>query len=373
MVKIDRAYHETILINDDYFKSLIAAILSAKKSIDLEVYIFENDELGTLVANALINSAERGIPIRVLVDGVGTRNWENLQFRMERAGIKTKIYHPLFWSLFKWPIPWNDLKNIFHHLAHISSRNHRKTCIIDNKIAYIGSANIIKFTKIQGENKRWLDISVRITGLSLTEFTVAFDLAWNCTSSRPKHLLSINGKEPILRFNYTWPKRRYNYKSLLKKIEKAQNTIFIANAYFVPRRFLLLKLKAAAKRGVDVRIVVPQNPDVMGISLLMSSFYSTLLKSGVKIFHHTQEVLHTKLIIIDNWFSIGSSNLNYRSLYYDLEVDIVLQTKEAKQLIEKQFYDYCSHSKAILLNDLPKQTFFKKIAINFLWIVRFLF
>jgi cardiolipin synthase len=375
MEKLADSYQEIILINDEYFKSLIKDILSAKKSIDLEVYIFANDHIGNEVANALITAAQKGVKVRVLVDGVGTRDFSHLQTKMEAAGIKTKIYHPLFWSLFKWPIQWESIKNIFHYLTHISSRNHRKTCVIDYKIVYIGSANIVEFSQIQQEKKRWQDLTIRICGLLLDELSFAFDKAWRCVSFKSKleHIFNSINPDPILRLNFTWRKRRSLYKSLLKKMEDSQARIYIASAYFVPRRFLLLKLTAAARRGVDVRIVIPKNPDVMGMSLLMSSFYYVLLKSGVKILHHTQDILHTKLLIIDDWFCAGSSNINYRSLYYDLEVDIVLQTPKAKKQLEDQFYDYCEHSQPVTRNDLTKKSLFERIAMKSLWFIRFVF
>ncbi len=135
---------------------------------------------------------------------------------------------------------------------------------------------------------------------------------------------------------------------------------------------MLQKLIQAAKRGVQVLIIIPKNPDVFGISLLARSFYSGLLKAGVTIMQHEKGVLHTKFLIMDDWFCIGSSNFNHRSLLHDLEVDVSLHTENATKTLEKQFQQYQHESVKVTKNDLPR-SLFEKVAIGFLWRLRWLF
>lgn len=364
---------ETILTDDQYFSSLIQDIRAAKKTIHLEVYIFEEDEIGTAIAEALLYSLNKGVEIRLLFDGIGTRHSGDLRKIMNDAGIKIKIYHPLFWSLLTPPFRSDVFKNLLHFITHVNSRNHRKTCVIDNKIAYIGSANIVQYSYHLAEKQKWRDVTVKIEAVPLDELNYAFARAWDCISFKGRFKYFRTQSNPYFRLNYSWRKRRKLYKFLLRQIDHAKTRIYITNAYFVPRRFLLLKLRKASKRGIDVRIIIPKNPDVISISLLMSSFYYALLKAGAKIFHHDSGILHAKFIIIDQWFCVGSSNLNFRSFHYDLEADVAIETPSAQKHLEELFESFHSESKLIKIKDFSNRSLFEKIALNFLWKIRFLF
>ena len=157
-------------------------------------------------------------------------------------------------------------------------------------------------------------------------------------------------KNPIIRLNYTRHRRRILHKNLLRKITQAQLRIWITNAYFVPDNFLLRRLRDAAKSGVDVRILLPKNSDIMIMPWTSSTFYYNLLKSGVRIFEYLPSNLHAKTLIIDDWSSVGSSNLNHRSLLHDLEADINVRQASSKKILEDQFLTDLTQSKEITFN-----------------------
>src|SRR3990167_6618243 len=331
-------------------------IARAQTSIDLESYLFQNDALGQRVAAALIQAAQRGIRVRVMVDGAGSPLWgTGLAQSLERAGAETKVYHPFPWSLWDWSrsfihVPW--LLRWLYLLLKINFRNHRKVCVIDNHIAYVGSFNItqLHLSQVTG-GEGWRDTSVRLEGPDISELTRAFDAAWHHRpiKERLRQTFGDVRRDPRVRLNHTWHRRRILYKHLLGKITRCKQRIWITNAYFVPDNFLLNRLRAAARRGVDVRILLPQHSDVMMMPWASSTFYYNLLRTGIRIFEYLPSVLHAKTLILDDWMLIGSSNLNHRSLLHDLEADIHIRTESAREKLAQQFLIDLNHAREISL------------------------
>ncbi len=346
----------------EHFTALLQDIEQAQHTIDLETYIFRKDALGKKIADALIKCAERGVAVRVLVDGAGTPMWSTHFARaLEKAGAKTKVFHPFPWQLWNWnrsslKSPWL-LKWIFL-LLKANSRNHRKVCLIDRKIAYIGSANISEchLPKLQGGDG-WRDISVRLNRTDLSAFIDAFDSAWTHKSipGRLRETFRQVRKDPSIRLNNNRHRRRVLYRHLLRRIRNCQKRIWITNAYFVPDNFLLKRLKEAAKKGIDVRILLPKKSDVLMMPWASSTFYFSLLKAGVRIFEYLPSNLHAKSLILDDWVLVGSSNLNHRSLLHDLEADVRIRLSSNKQKLAKTFLEDLEASKEILLATFTQQ------------------
>jgi len=342
----------------EHFHSLIRDIEQAIHSIDLETYIFSRDRLGNRVVKALCDAALRGVVVRILVDGAGSPYWSTTFARqLEKAGVETKVFHPFPWQL------WNFSRSVvklpallkgIYLLLKANSRNHRKVCLIDQKIAYIGSVNITEchLNTAEGGNN-WRDTSVRLSGTHLEELQKAFEIAWTHRSikERLRDAFAHVRKEPRIRLNYTRHRRRILYKNLLRRIRLCQKRIWITNAYFVPDNFLLKRLKEAANSGIDVRILLPKNSDVIIMPWASSAFYDRLLASGVKIYEYLPSMLHAKSLILDDWLLIGSSNLNHRSLLHDLEVDVTLFTEKAKKTLEQAFLRDLTQSREITLNN----------------------
>ncbi|WP_423062859.1 phospholipase D-like domain-containing protein [Candidiatus Paracoxiella cheracis] len=351
-------FHEQIFSNGkNHFDALLNDIAHAKKSIDLETYAFHNDHLGQQIATALAAAAKRGIKVRILVDGCGSPLWSTSFAKMlEQTGAVTKVFHPFPWQLWNWSrsvVKLPLLLKWIYLILKINFRNHRKVCVIDKKIAYIGSFNISKHhleTSEGGDN--WRDLSVRLSGIDISELNKAFNGAWHhrTVRERIRDIFRQVRKDPPIRLNYTRHRRRILYKNLLRKIAQCKQRIWITNAYFVPDNFLLKKLKDAAQSGIDVRILLPRNSDVMMMPWASSTFYYSLLKAGVRIFEYLPSMLHAKSLILDNWMLIGSSNLNHRSLLHDLEADINITTPDAKQTLEQQFLSDINQSREISLD-----------------------
>lgn len=337
-----------------YFDALIKDLKSAQQSIDFETYIFESDSLGEEILQILIDAAKRNIQVRLLVDGAGTPQWGNsLVKKLEQAGGETRIFHPFPWRFWHWSrshVRFSFLLKAIYLFLKSNSRNHRKTCIIDNKIAYVGSFNVdLRHLTKDRLGEGWRDTGVRLEEVDLTPLKEAFSGAWLHVHlhERIKQIFQQVRKNPIIRLNNSRHRRRILYKNLRRRMKKCSKRIWITNAYFVPDNFLLKTLTEAAKNGIDVRILLPRNSDVPFMPWASATFYEYLNKSGVRIFEYLPSMLHAKTLILDDWFCVGSTNLNHRSLLHDLEVDINIRDQHSKELLEKQFIADLENSKEV--------------------------
>jgi cardiolipin synthase len=358
---MNNAIEQLFFNGQTYFDALIADLENAQQSIEIEAYIFDLDHLGKKIIQTLEEASNRGVKVRILVDGAGTHQWGgSLIKHLERSGVETRIFHPFPWRLWQWShsrVSVPSILKAIYLLLKINSRNHRKVCIIDNNKVYIGSFNISqKHLNAVDKGKSWRDTGVCLKNVNIDDLQQAFDAAWNHipVQERIKQFFRHIYTNPIIRLNNTRHRRRILYKDLLSRIKKSTKRIWITNAYFVPDNFLLKKLKDAAKSGVDVRILLPRKSDVTFMPWASKAFYESLLKSGIRIFEYRPSMLHAKTLILDNWMLIGSSNLNHRSLLHDLEVDVNLRQKESKNNLEKQFLLDLQEANEIVLNNWQK-------------------
>lgn len=356
--KLSTTPNETIFSDGStYFDALIEDIKQSTNSIEIETFIFDKDHLGDQISEALGAAAKRGVHVRILVDGAGSPLWTtNYAKKLEKAGAKTRVFHPFPWQLWNWSrsvVKLHWMLKWIYLLLKSNSRNHRKVCIIDESIAYVGSANISKchLDKTQGGDS-WRDTVVRLFNADLSGLINAFNSAWThqTIKERLKNIFRHVRQDPIIRLNYSRHRRRILHKDLLRKITNCKHRIWITNAYFVPDSFLLRRLKEAARKGADVRILLPKTSDVIMMPWASSTFYFSLLKAGVRIFEYLPSVLHAKSLIIDNWVLLGSSNLNHRSLLHDLEADINLSNPDSKKHLAELFLNDLEQSREVGLD-----------------------
>lgn len=249
-------------------------------------------------------------------------------------------------------------------LLNINARNHRKTCTIDRKIAFIGSMNISDVHCHHHDHIGWRDTAIRLEGANLKPLSQAFDQAWE--QQRFYQSIGDNLKQkpalnPTIRLNHHWRQRRSLYRGLLRQLASAQTRIWITSAYFVPDKLVIKRLVRAAKRGIDVKIVIPKKTDIRYMAWISTSFYPYLLKHGIKIYEYQPTMLHAKTIIVDQWIIAGSSNFNHRSILHDLEVDIKLKQAQAKQALIDQFQQDIALSQQIKSCDLTGTRYFTRL------------
>ena len=313
---------------DSLFTRLIQLLDEARESIDFETYIFYLDHLGTKVLKALSRASCRGVRVRLLVDGVGSYRWSHETLRAIRdRGVDARIYHPLPWQSrhFSW-LGLARFSEVGYRLFQLNRRDHRKTVVIDGKSAFVTGMNVSAnhLRSVHG-TRAWKDAGVFVRGENVRLFSSAFEHAWDSGSVRllPEPLHNLSQHSPV-RLNVNRDMRRRFGRNLVKRINRSRERIWIATPYLVPTPGILWALSQAARRKVDVRVLTPAKNDVFFMRWAAHAFFAVLQAAGVKVYEYLPTVLHSKVWLIDDYAIVGSSNLNSRSLFHDLEADVVL-------------------------------------------------
>ena len=341
----------------EYFRRLQEDIQQAKSSIECESYILENDSVGNDIVDALCVASERGVTVRLMVDGFGSSPWiQAVISKLKQHGGQVRVYHPMPWHFWQWGLAINQqsfLKKFIFLFNVINRRNHRKICIVDERIHWLGSFNLssVHLSKDLG-GEGWRDTAIRIETRQ-PEARTAFNRIWKRKRFNPHRLaLDFPG---FFRINDSRKKRRLLYRDLLSRMTIASNCIRLTTPYFIPEPRLLKRLRNAAKRGVNVEILLPGVSDVFFIPWASSLLYRELIEAGVHIYEYQAGILHAKTLLIDDWATVGSSNMNSRSIFHDLEIDYVLQNHDSVQALENHFINDLKQSKVVCLADIQKR------------------
>lgn len=310
---------------DDVFRALIADIDAAQRTCHLEFYIWHPGGLADEVAAALMRAATRGVACRVLVDDVGSRDFlrSDLPRRMRAAGVV--LHSALRAGLFRMLFVRFDL------------RLHRKIVVIDGEIAYTGSMNLVdpRYFKQDAGVGQWIDAMVRLRGPGVEGLAITFLEDWELEADEGlERLREIGDVHPLeeagdaaIQVIPSGPARDDETvpEILLTTIYSARRELVLTTPYFVPDESLVLALVAAARRGVDVTLVVPERVDSRLVRLASQAFKGDLLAAGVRVALFRGGLLHTKSITVDRCFSLfGSLNLDPRSLYLNFEITLVV-------------------------------------------------
>jgi len=306
----------TTLINGhQIFPAMLAGIRSAKRSIDLETYIFWDGEIGREFTVALSERARAGVHVNVILDAQGTHKmgFSNLA-QLREAGAKVVKYHTVFWL----------------DPRRYNSRTHRKLLIIDGKTGFIGGAGIADLWSGNAESpQHWRDNHYRVTGPVVAQLQANFMDNWMKTGAGVQHgpdyfpPLENTGSIPAQAIRSGAHNENLDLMYLLA-IASARKSLRIENAYFLPDDLMQKELIEAGRRGVKVEIVVPgKHIDQKLVRAASKRHWSGLIKAGVKIYEYEPTMLHTKLLIIDGVFvSVGSGNFDNRSIRLNDEANL---------------------------------------------------
>lgn len=360
----------TLLTESELILEQIAAdITAAKKTVYMEFYICSVDGQVELIADALINAAQRGVDCRVLLDSVGSAaffstKWPTL---FCNAGIQlTEV------------LPVGPMRIFFHRQ---DLRMHRKLIAIDNKIAYTGSMNLVDPTLFKPNSGlgEWVDIMIRMQGpiVSITGSILEWD--WEIeTGEKFTHRHTdmqhdIETYEESSRVQVIPSGPYFNddnlQQVLISAIYLADNSIILTTPYFVPDEALNAAIKAASIRGVDVKIILPKKNDSHMANFASRGFFEELLACGVEIYQHEHGLLHTKSILIDNqWCLVGTVNLDKRSVWLNFEVTLLIDHSPfILQLYQLQLF-YIENSKKVLLSEWKKRSWLERVLENLFYL-----
>jgi cardiolipin synthase len=371
---------EKVFLNgDEYFKHMLEDIDRAQEYISVEMYMFNNDPIGKKLADHLISAHSRGVKVQIIVDGIGSFSFfDKLHGLFSRKGIVVKIYNPLpfYHPYFGKLSILKKFSIVGARLWRLNRRNHRKIVTIDHNIMYAGSFNITVEHTSQHHEKPWKDMGVRVTGDHVNFAVLNFKKIWKIRDyyrfkRQNRHALLISWRISPLRLNQTIYMKRFFYKTFLQRIQRSKERIWLMTPYFIPKRRLIRAMGKAAQRGVDVRLLISQHTDVKFFKWLHYFYYGYLVNKGVKVYHYTDSVLHAKNYIIDDFMTIGSTNLNHRSFIHDLEVDLVIQEDDNKTKIEEHFLASSSAQKSITLEALKMRPFWDRILSRLFFLFKY--
>ncbi len=333
-----------------YFADLVEHIERAAREIVFEIYIFELDAVGMRVLDALESAVDRGVTVRILLDGVGSyRHASRIAERLRGGTCEVRIFHPLPWDFAAYR---NALQagrwysQLLYFIASINRRDHRKLCIVDGKFAWLGSFNLTAEhfeTDHDGGGEYWHDTGLRVSGPMVAMLLANFEQVWHGKRG------SFGERSRRFLVHQARSHRRQGRRRLLAVLAHSQTRIWITNAYFNPSRPVLKMLRKKATRGLDVRVIVPSRSDIALFPTLSRSFYSDLLRVGIRVFEYRHQVLHSKTLLVDDQALIGSTNLNYRSLLHDLELDVLLDDPGLVETLGRRFIEDIANSREITL------------------------
>lgn len=372
---------EVFFDGDSYFRRLIEDIDQASQYISIEIYIFNDDVIGRLIADHLFKAYERGVKVQIIVDGVGSYGFfdrMNGLFRDKKIFVKMynplPFYHPYYGKL----TLLRKAQALGVRLLRINNRNHRKIITIDYNIMYSGSYNITaEHTRFHKE-KPWKDMGVRVTGEIVKYSVLNFKKMWKLRDyfrykKTLKNRADFNWKTSPLRLNQTVFMKNFFYRDFIRRTQQAERRIWFMTPYFIPKRRLIRALGKAAKRGVDVRILISQRTDVKFFHWLQYFYYGYLLNNGVKVYQYTESVLHAKNYLIDDYISIGSTNLNHRSFLHDLEVDLVIKDEDNKCKVEDHFVASINPPNMVTLEKMAQRSFLERFLSRLFFLFKYWF
>ncbi len=346
--------------NEDVWLAILHDCAQAKESIVLEQFIFTNDDFGKRLIDVCAERAAAGVKVRFLWDAAGSFTvWgSNIAKDLQERGIELIFWKTLIPGYFKVP----DYRSWF-------LRNHRRTIVIDEDIGYTGSICV------SDQMRNWRDGNIRLEGPVVREMYNAFDRMWHRAKKMRPIPKTIYARDPDFRYvtNYPAPGGRHLYRELIHAIQKAKHYIYITTPYFVPTIHLAHTIERAARRGVDVRIILPEKSDYYAVDLGARSFFTALLNAGVRIFLYKGkgELIHSKTTIIDDsWGSVGSMNLDQISLLYNFEANIISNNRKFAEELASHFVRDLHQSIEVDKAAWKGRFFVEKIPENLIKLVR---
>jgi cardiolipin synthase len=343
------------------YDAMFKAIQNAKDHINLETYIFEDDEVGRRFADLLLQKQSEGVQVNMIYDSAGCMRTSAAFFqRLRDGGVQTLEFNPI--NPLKLPAPWL--------LTH---RDHRKILIVDGSVAFTGGVNISRVyssSSLSGERHKgnvkeaWRDTHIRIEGPAVAEFQKLFLDTWArekgpelakknyfpTLKREGNHLVEVVGSTP-------GRENRITYIMYVSAFVYAENFIHLTNSYFVPDKQTVKALANAAKRGVDVKIILPGISDEAIVLYAGRSHYTHLLKSGVKLYEHRDAMLHAKTAVIDAvWSTVGSTNMDLWSFLRNDEVNAVVLGDDFAGEMEALFEKDIANSNQVILEKWKKRS-----------------
>ena len=340
------------------FRSMLEAVEAARDELLLESYIFKDDATGRRFQEALIAAARRGVRVLVLADGVGSLETRRSFWKeMRDGGVQARLFRPLG------GVP----------IGLLFRRDHRKILVADRRVAFTGGMNIGDEygSALLPSGSVFRDTHARVEGPPVAEMAVVFAEGWvesGGTGLELPPLAPGSDHDPRILVLDSRPGRgQRELASVFASIVAAARTrLWITVAYFAPRHRALWILGAAARRGVDVRLLLPGRTDIAVVRHAGHAVYSGLLSRGVRIYEYDAAILHAKTLVADGYLSVvGSSNLDFRSIEFNAECNFLIADVDVGARMESQFEEDLTRSREIALGPWRERGGLHRLADRF--------
>lgn len=344
--------------NVQLYAQMLKDIESAEKYVFLETYIFDDDNIGRKFKRTLLKKAKEKVDVRILVDGIGSTANKSFFRDIVEEGGDVRIFREFEWS--------------FKLVKHNSSRDHRKLLIIDGGVVYVGSSNITSRSLV------WREANLRINDELVKFFEKIFLENFNLFDKRlflsRKYVLSFVHREFEIIRDVPSLKYRNTRKKQISMIRNAKKEVLIESAYFLPDMRMRKELKDVRERGVKVTLAVPKYSDMRIVDMLREKYLGSLHEYGINIMLYVPEVLHSKLMIVDEkFFIVGSSNMDHRSNALQFEINLFGSNRHVVKDLVTHFHQTLSDCEAFDYDRWKRRSWAQKLIEKLLSTVRYFF
>lgn len=312
---------ELLLDGPQFFPRMLEAIATARHGVELELYLLEEGLCAAQLLAALTGAARRGVRVRCLFDGFGALGLSASSRReLLAAGVQVRWYNPLSWR--------QGVGNLY--------RDHRKLLLVDDRLGFVGGTGATDaFWRPDQAQADWHELMVEMHGPLLDDWTRLFERQWQATDRAStwhapalwrRHALPPRppGEVGLGRVAYADARQHRDIlSSLIHNLHRAQRSIWLATPYFLPTWGVRRALRLAARRGVDVRLLLTgRHTDHAPVRYAGLRYYPRLLRAGVKIYEYQPRFLHLKMVLADDWVSVGSCNFDHWNLRWNLDANL---------------------------------------------------
>lgn len=348
------------------FEDMEKEIKKATSYIHMEYFTFNEDRTGNIFFNLLKEKARSGVEVKLILDGVGSRKMSPKMIKeLKRSKIEVQVFFPSYF-------PFINLRANY--------RTHRKICIIDSQIGYLGGFNIGDEYIGKGPLGEWRDTHIKIEGEALNELQKEFFSSWDFIKNqklfnyKPKSIGKAREKKYFLEKHsekrcltqIVGSAPDYEFRlvrdAFLQMIMKAKKYIYIETPYFIPDDTMFDILKIASLSGINVKIIIPNKPDHLAVYWATQSYVGEMLGAGIKFYTYNRGFLHSKVVIVDDEVaSVGSTNFDYRSFYQNFEINAFIYEPEVVKKLKGSFIEDLTKS-SVITKEIYKN---RKLSIKF--------
>ena len=348
----DRTEAKYYPLGDDQYRDILVELKKAEKFIFLEYFIVEEGIMWNSILKILKDKVKEGVEVRFMYDGMCTLTLLPYFYPklLEEEGIQCKMFSPI--------------KPMFS--SHYNNRDHRKILVIDGKVAFTGGTNLAdEYINHKERFGHWKDTAIMVKGKAVEKFTYLFLEMWNISEQKPENYEKYcSPQRDVIRDDvYFIPygvspfgEERIGKRVYLDILNTAQHYVHIMTPYLILDYEMMMALVYAAKRGVEVKIIMPHIPDKRYAFDVAKTYYNELLEAGISIYEYTPGFVHAKIFVSDDEKAVvGTVNLDYRSFYHHFECGVVLYKNSEIAAIEKDYQNTLEKCQKVTEADYGKQ------------------